>query len=378
MFKILKMTLFSILAAIVALVIFVIIFFNTAPQIGEKPSGELLERVVASKQYKEDKFHNAVKTNTEFPFLKYFTVMYQMMTNTKGREPERQIKTVAFDAEQWESRSEDEIMMSWFGHSSVLIKMQGKTILADPVFGDRASMFSFMGPKKFDYSQHMDVSQLPEIDLVIISHDHYDHLDYPTITQLIDKVNLFYVPLGVAAHLESWGVQSSNIKTFDWWDTADLADSLKLTFAPTRHFSGRGLTDKFATLWGSWVIEGKTQKMYFSGDSGYFDGFEEIGNKFGPFDLALIECGAYNEDNWPDIHMQPEQSVQAALDVKARVAMPIHWGKFNLALHLWKDPVERFIEAANTNELQTHTPQVGEIISIPAEVRKSNWWANYK
>lgn len=378
MFKILKMTLLTILLAIVAIVLFVIAFFKTAPQIGESAIGQRLEEVESSPQFDNGKFHNSIPTVVDFPISKYFKVFYQFATNTRGREPEERIETFAFDADKWAERNEDEIMLTWFGHSSALIKIDGKTILADPVFGERASMFSFMGPKKFDYSHYMDVNQLPAVDLVIISHDHYDHLDYPTITQLKDKVKLFYVPLGVASHLESWGVPAENIKTFDWWDASNLNENIRLTFAPTRHFSGRGLSDKFTTLWGSWVIEGSSQKMYFSGDSGYFPGFKEIGDKFGEFDLALIECGAYNVEYWPDIHMQPEQSVQAALDVKAKIAMPIHWGKFNLAMHGWKDPIHRFNAAAKSNQLHTHTPIVGAVQIIPSEVNNQSWWEDYR
>ncbi|WP_422359590.1 MBL fold metallo-hydrolase [Reichenbachiella sp.] len=378
MLKILKMTLLTILAALFAVIILVMVFFKTAPQIGGQASGMRHDEMEKSPQYREGKFYNSVETDTDFSFAKTVKVMYQMVTNTQGREPEEKIETFAFDAKQWVARNEDEILLSWFGHSSVLIKIDGKTILADPVFGERASMFSFMGPKKFDYSHHMDVNQLPDVDLVIISHDHYDHLDYPTITQLKEKVKLFYVPLGVASHLESWGVPTENIMTFDWWDEQLLDGNIKLTFTPTRHFSGRGLTDNFTTLWGSWVIEGSSQKMYFSGDSGYFPGFKEIGEKFGGFDLALIECGAYNKESWPDIHMLPEQSVQAALDVKARVAMPIHWGKFNLALHQWKDPVQRFINEAINKSLSTHTPVVGAVMMVPSETKAEAWWNEYK
>jgi len=378
MYKLLKMTLLTIVIATLAIIVLLVIFFKTAPQIGEFSTGDRLEEVKGSSQYKDGKFYNSVKTDTEFPFTKYIKVMYQFATNTKGREPEEQIETFAFDATGWDSRNEDEILLTWFGHSTVLIKINGKTILADPVFGERASMFSFMGPKKFDYSHHMNVDQLPQVDLIIISHDHYDHLDYPTISLLKDRVKQFYVPLGVASHLESWGIPSENIKTFDWWDEAAPDDNIKLTFTPTRHFSGRGLTDKFTTLWGAWVIEGSNQKIYFSGDSGYFPGFKEIGEKFDGFDLALIECGAYNKENWPDIHMMPEQSVQAALDMKAKIAMPIHWGKFNLGLHLWKDPIQRFRKTASTNNLSTHTPVVGEVLSIPSEAKNSDWWKRYE
>ncbi|MEP1782006.1 MBL fold metallo-hydrolase [Reichenbachiella sp.] len=378
MLKILKMTLLSIIIAIVAVIILVIAFFKTAPQIGAKPEGVDLKGLQLSDNYKEDKFVNQFDIEDDFPLSKSISIMYKFIMKKGALEPDKQVLTTRFDKQSWVQRNEEEILLAWFGHSSALIKMDGKTILADPVFGERASMFSFMGPKKFDYSNYMDVDQLPEVDLVIISHDHYDHLDYPTILALKDHVSLFYVPLGVASHLEKWGIPAEHIKTFDWWESQNLSEDLKLTFAPTQHFSGRGLNDKFSTLWGSWVIEGSVQKMYFSGDSGYFPGFKEIGEKFGPFDFALVECGAYNAEDWGDIHMLPEKSVQAALDVKAKIAMPIHWGKFDLALHPWKEPVQRFLKAAKINGLQTHTPVVGDILSIPAETGNSNWWEAYQ
>lgn len=378
MLKIIKMTLLTVVLAILAIVILVILFFKTAPQIGGKSEGHRLEEMKSSAHYKDDVFVNLENIETNFPLSKSFEIMGKMMVNTKPREPQEQIKTVPFDRATWQQRNEDELMVSWFGHSSAIFKIDGKTILADPVFGERASMFSFMGPKKFDYSNEMTVDRLPEVDLVIISHDHYDHLDYPTILALKDRVTKFFVPLGVAGHLEAWGIPAEQIQTFDWWDRASLSEEVSLTFAPTQHFSGRGLSDKMSTLWGSWVIEGSTQKFYFSGDSGYFDGFKAIGEKFGPFDFALIECGAYNKEDWGDIHMLPEESVQAAIDVKAKIAMPIHWGKFNLAFHPWKEPVQRFLKAAAEQQLPTHTPSVGEMLIIPSESQQAHWWENYK
>lgn len=378
MFKIIKMTLVIIVGLILLIGISVLVFFKTAPQIGASATGDRLEEMKHSPQYGEDQFVNQQEVDTDMPFSKGLRIMYKMLTNTKQRSPQEEIITKAFDKQVWESRKEEEILISWFGHSSAIIKIDGKTILADPVFGERASMFSFMGPKKFDYSSHMTVDQLPAIDAVIISHDHYDHLDFPTIVDLAGKVDQFYVPLGVGAHLEKWGVDPAHIVVFDWWEDIVLQETIKLTFTPTQHFSGRGLTDKFATLWGSWVIEGSVQKMYFSGDSGYSPWFKEIGERFGPMDFAMIECGAYNKEDWGDIHMLPEESVQAALDVKAKVAMPIHWGKFDLALHAWKEPVTRFLKKAEENGLDTHTPGVGTILSIPAEAAHSKWWTKYE
>jgi len=293
------------------------------------------------------------------------------------KNPTAQITIKKFDKDQFNEIPEDSIAFVWFGHSTILMKVEGTTILADPVLvGKRASMFRFMGPKRFDYSHHLKVDELPEIDAVILSHDHYDHLDYPTIKALKDRVDKFFLPLGVGAHFERWGVSAEKITELNWWEEVDLG-KLRLAFTPTRHFSGRALRDRFHTLWGSWVIMGSTKRLYFSGDSGYFPGFKEIGDKYGPFDLTFMECGAYNE-GWSEIHMFPEETAQAHLDLQGKLLLPIHWGKFDLSLHPWKESVNRLAKKAEEENIQLFTPRVGEVVSFSDGSKLEEWWRSYE
>jgi L-ascorbate metabolism protein UlaG (beta-lactamase superfamily) len=236
-------------------------------------------------------------------------------------------------------------------------------------------MFTFMGPKRFPYSNYMDVDLLPHVDAVLISHDHYDHLDYKTILNLKDQVDRFYVPLSVGAHLEEWGIPSEHIIELNWWESVNH-ENLTFIFTPSRHFSGRAITDRFSTLWGSWIIQGAASRVFFGGDSGYYQGFKEIGEKYGPFDLTFLECGAYNE-NWADIHMAPEETVQAHMDLKGKFLMPIHWGKFNLSLHPWKEPIERAIKKGNDLGVRILTPPVGSINELSDNLKTPRWWEEY-
>ena len=238
-------------------------------------------------------------------------------------------------------------------------------------------MFSFMGPKHFDYSHRTGLDELPDIDAVILSHDHYDHLDYETMLILKEKVDHFYMPLGVGAHFEKWGFDKDQIHELDWWDSIAFNDHLNFTLTPTRHFSGRGFSDRNKTLWGSWVIRGEENKIFFGGDSGYFSGFKEIGDRLGPFDLTFLESGAYNE-NWAQIHMMPEETVQASIDLGGQVLMPIHWGKFNLSLHPWKEPIQRLTSKAEELNVQVATPEVGELMIISKNIPQKRWWEEFK
>lgn len=247
------------------------------------------------------------------------------------------------------------------GHSSVLLKVQGEYWLLDPVFAERASPFSFLGPKRF-HQTPISLEELPFISKVLISHNHYDHLDKQSIKQLTDKTAQFLVPLGVERDLQKWGVPSEKIVSFDWWQEQQAPNAL-IAFTPTQHFSGRGIGDGNSTLWGSWVIKTSDSSVYFSGDSGYFDGFRQIGERYGPFDLTFIETGAYDHD-WKHIHMTPEQSVQAHMDVKGKVMVPVHNGTFDLAFHAWYEPLERVSEAALQVQAKLLTPQVGQPLAL--------------
>ena len=249
--------------------------------------------------------------------------------------------------------------------------MAGTTILIDPMFGSDAAPTAPFSVRRFSKRTLPILDELPSVDLVLLTHDHCDHLDFASIKKLRKKTSHFFVALGVARHLVHWGIDAACITEFDWWDTKPFG-GLSVTFTPTRHFSGRGLTDRAKSLWGGWALQSKRENIYFSGDSGYGPHFKEVGRKLGPFDFGMMECGQYNE-NWHQIHMFPEESVQAALDAKVEKAMPVHWGGFALAQHSWKEPVQRFRAEATAKGLNISTPGLGELFEI-GENRVSTWW----
>ncbi len=268
------------------------------------------------------------------------------------------------------------------GHSTMLLKLQGQFWLTDPVFSERASPFQFMGPKRF-HAPPISIDELPPIEGVVLSHDHYDHLDYGAIQKLAPKVAHFITPLGVGDRLIGWGVPAAKVQQLDWWQSTTVG-ALELTATPAQHFSGRGLTDSDRTLWASWVLRvvgagdggasaSNGLRVFFSGDSGYFDGFKAIGERFGPFDLTMVETGAYNKD-WPDVHMQPEESLQAHLDLKGRYLMPIHNGTFDLSLHPWTEPFERITALAEAAQVPLVAPVMGERIDLRQPALSRHWW----
>ncbi|WP_420316548.1 MBL fold metallo-hydrolase [Ekhidna sp.] len=371
--KFFKRIMLILVSIIIVIVLAIIIFFRTAPQIGGSPFGDRLERMKSSPNFNDGKFQNTVETKMEMSFADVRkTLAHYLFADKSDKSPKESIQVKPFNATEFASLS-DSIAFTWLGHSTVLFRINGVTILADPVIiGERASMFSFMGPKRFDYSHHIKLEELPEIDAVILSHDHYDHLDYHTIRGLKDRVDRFFLPLGVGAHFEAWGIPAENITELNWWDEITF-NGVKLAFTPTRHFSGRGFADRYKTLWGSWVLIGNNQRIYFSGDSGYFPGFKEIGEKYGPFDLTFMECGAYNE-SWSEIHMFPEETARAHLDVKGKLLVPIHWGKFDLALHPWKESVNRLAKKAEVEGIELFTPEVGELNVLSESNDTELWW----
>ncbi|NIB41458.1 hydrolase [Pseudomaricurvus alkylphenolicus] len=260
------------------------------------------------------------------------------------------------------------------GHSTMLIRLDGDYILTDPIFSERASPVQWIGPKRF-HPTPIEIDALPSIKAVIISHDHYDHLDKASIKALADKIEYFLTPLRVGDHLRRWGIEENKIVELDWWQHKQLG-SLTLTATPAQHFSGRGLLDRDQTLWASWVIEGQQGKLFFSGDTGYFNGFKEIGERFGPFDITMIENGAYNAA-WADLHMMPEESLQAHLDLQGKAMLPIHNSTFNLARHNWFDPLESIDTLAQQHKVQLITPVFGEAVSITNPGETYAWWREY-
>ena len=261
------------------------------------------------------------------------------------------------------------------GHSSHLLKLRGKFWLIDPVFGDRVSPVSFAGPKRF-HAPPLRLQDLPPIEGLILSHDHYDHLDVPTIEYLALRVQRYFVPLGVKARLIDMGVPTERVLEFDWWQGASH-DGVQLTATPAQHFSGRSLTDRNRTLWASWVIQSGAQRIYYSGDSGYFSGFKQIGERFGGVDLALMENGAYDA-YWPAVHLTPEQTVQAFLDLRGKVLYSVHNSTFDLAFHRWREPLDRLADLAAVKNIDLATPEIGEVLTVGRARSNKRWWADLK
>ncbi|MCK6252027.1 MBL fold metallo-hydrolase [Pseudomonas fragi] len=257
------------------------------------------------------------------------------------------------------------------GHSTLLLKLRGRYWLTDPVYCERASPFQWVGPKRF-HAPPISLDELPPLEAVILSHNHYDHLDQKTVLLLAAKTQQFLAPLGVGDLLVKWGVPASKVQQLDWWQGTQLA-GVRFIATPSQHFSGRGLFDHNQTLWASWVMIIDEVRIFFSGDSGYFDGFKQIGEQFGPFDLTLMETGAYNVD-WPHVHMQPEQSLQAHIDLNGLWLLPIHNGTFDLAFHAWSEPFDRIVALAAQRNVLITTPQMGEAFNLLTPHPGRAWW----
>ena len=370
--KLIKYSMLTFLTILVLLVVIGVLFVKFSPEFGAAPDQQSQEAYQKLSYYSEGKFSNLTPTNMEMGIVKTMQMIPKFFKNDPIRIPD-------FDLPQ-EKRDSLELVIDsipsrliWFGHSAFLLQMDGKNILIDPMFGDVPAPNPLFGKKRFSRELPIEIEKLPKIDLILISHDHYDHLDYGSIQKLASKTAKFLVPLGVGAHLQSWGVAKESIQELAWWEETQV-DSLKFAFTPARHFSGRGLGDRFATLWGSWVIQGTEDNIFFSGDSGYGSHFKEIGEKYGPFDFAMMECGQYNVD-WKDIHMMPEETAQAALDVRAKVFMPIHWAAFSLAFHPWTDPVERVIKRSTELNAPIFVPKIGAFIELSQELKTQEaWW----
>lgn len=340
-------------------------------QFGGKVNSENTARYEKSKNWKDGKFENLLETKMEFSFQEMPKLLYKQFFDTKGRNPKAPIPIETFDKEAFLAAS-DEPKFIWFGHSVLLLRWMNKTILIDPMLGPNASPIAPFATKRFSENTLDLIDQFPEIDLLLMTHDHYDHLDLDSIQKLKSKTKKWFVALGVARHLESWGVQAGDIQEFDWWDNADF-EGIHFTFTPSRHFSGRGISDRAKSLWGGWVMKSEKHNLYWSGDGGYGDHFKEVGEKFGPFDFGFMECGQYNEQ-WHQIHMYPEECVQAGKDAGVKKALPVHWSGFALAQHHWKDPIKRFTQAAEKETLEVSTPQMGAIITINTPT--TSWWNN--
>ena len=357
------------LAIIAVFAIGIYIFLQTAP-FGNPPSNARLERIKKSPNYKDGTFQNLSPTPVMADDASYIDMIRQQFSKDSAREPAVSIPSIKRDLLVVPS---EHPVITWFGHSTYLIQTAGKTILIDPVFCTSTSPVQFVGNKKYPGTEVYSPADFPAINYLILTHDHYDHLDYQTTLDMKSKVSSYYMPLGVGSHLESWGIDTAKIHELDWWQEIDLEPGYKLVCLPARHFSGRSVTDRGKTLWASYLLITPTHKIYIGGDSGYDTHFKQISDKYGAVDIAFLESGQYNA-YWPYIHMMPEQTVQASKDLQAKVLLPVHWGKYTLALHPWDEPIKRLTLEAHKQHVTVATPRIGEPVILDSIMPHSTWW----
>ncbi len=336
---------------------------------GATPSGERLTRMQESPQYHsaENVFVNELPHGGS----DIAGSAYAALTNDAPTVPTSALPRDDSLADRLQLPAGEDLSVSWVGHSTVLIELDGRRFLTDPIFSERASPFDWVGPERFG-PPALAIAELPPLDGVLISHDHYDHLDMESIVALNRPGMRFFVPLGVGAHLELWGVAASQIEEMDWWDEREFL-GVRIACVPSRHFSGRGLLNRNGTLWAGWVLQGAKESVYFSGDTSMGPHFWEIGQRYGPFDIAMLEVAAYNQ-RWVDSHLGPEQAAQAFRLAQGRLMVPIHWGTFSLALHGWTEPVERLQRAAAADSIHLVIPRVGETVRSDSPRTVAPWW----
>jgi L-ascorbate metabolism protein UlaG (beta-lactamase superfamily) len=319
--------------------------------------------------FRDGKFRNE-NPKSDNAFSHSFYALRRMFIHPRvAVRPSRDIPVQDITPQQLASGEQD--LAFKLGHSSLLLRLDGGLWLTDPVLSQRASPVQWAGPKRF-HKPPISAQDLPPLKGVVISHNHYDHLDRETIIAIHHKVERFFVPLGVGVSLRRWGVLPRKIVEMDWWESVAF-ESITVTATPMQHFSGRGLFDGDQTLWASFVLESSEQKLFFSGDGGYFDGFREIGERLGPFDMTFMETGAY-DISWPDVHMRPEESMQAHIDLQGKVMVPVHNSTFNLALHPWYEPLSMIRRLAYEREQQVVTPEIGEPVPIGEYKPSKHWW----
>ncbi|RZK50212.1 MAG: MBL fold metallo-hydrolase [Pedobacter sp.] len=355
-----------ILLMLVIVILIVGIWFTMYPDFG-KVDENISHKVPAHFHYfHQGKFYNILPTPMKPADISYFTMFSKMIEGNKKGTPDRELPCQIPNL-----LPSDSPKITWFGHSSYLLQVDKKNILVDPVFSARTSPFSFLGTKQFPGTDFFEPLSFPEIDVLFISHDHYDHLDYKTLLKIRNKVKNIICPIGVAKHFESWGFDKSIIKEMIWGESLNLFEKWQLTCTSSRHFSGR-LFSRNVSLWASFILKTNSHKIYIGGDSGYGPHFQEIGAQYGPFDLAIIECGQYNQ-MWPHIHLFPEQVLEVAKELKAEHLLPVHWGKYRLALHDWDEPMRRLENSWKPGDPILMKPYLGQSFQLDTDFSKPHW-----
>lgn len=337
--------------------------------LGHLPSAARLADFAKSPQWKDNTFVNAEPTEVMRKGASYPKLLREALARPKTTSPSRVLPSVWTDLH---NLIDSKPQIVWFGHSSYLISHNGFRILVDPVMFGTSAPVSFIG-KPFPITASFKPDDIPAIDLLVISHDHYDHLDYVTLTKIKDRIRRIVCPLGVVAHLTYWGFDSAIINEVDWHDRVTVASDIVLTALPARHFSGRVFT-RGKSLWASYALQLRKYKIFLGGDSGYDKQFKWIGENHGPFDFAMLECGQYGKD-WPLIHMFPEETARAAIDLRTKQLLPVHWARYVLANHPWNEPIARLVVAAKDASFELVTPHIGAVTEVGAAAKMNHWWA---
>jgi L-ascorbate metabolism protein UlaG (beta-lactamase superfamily) len=359
----------AVLAAVLAAVAWAVL---SRPQFGASMEGARLQRALANPQYREGRFVN-LEPETPTSTAAMLDYLVRQFSGDQVREPPAPLPVLHVDKTALSATPPDRGLRAfWIGHASTYVEIDGLRMLLDPVFAERVSPLP-VGPRRF-HATPVALAELPRIDAVLISHDHYDHLDMEAVRHLAQRGARFFVPLGIGAHLERWGVPPAQVEELEWWQERTVGN-VRIICTPTRHYSGRKPGTRSPTLWSSWSVLGPAHRFFYSGDTGYSPLFRDIGARFGPFDLAFIKIGAYGPGaSWTDIHMPPEQAVQVHRDVRGRRMFPVHWSTFNLAYHDWDEPIRRTVDAAARDGVQVVTPRLGEWVDADRAFQSTRWW----
>ena len=349
-----------------------VLFLRNWPPFGGTVSGERLKTAQASPHYHDGAFANT-PPHPPLQLGDVWGYFIEQLFGDQTRVPPSVIPISAVPPESIHAEPLTALRAIWLGHSSVYIELDGLRLLVDPVFSDYASPLNGIGPKR-THPLPIALADLPRIDVVMISHDHYDHLDMRTIQYLSSKGTQFLVPLGVGAHLDEWEIPESRITELDWWESTEIA-GLTIVCTPAQHYSSRGIFDYKETLWSSWSVIGPKHRVFYSGDSGFSNHFRLIGDRLGPFDLSIMKIGQYGPGaSWIYSHMNPEDAIDAHLAVRARRMLPVSWATFNIAFHDWDEPIRRAVQAANENNVDLVTPRVGDVVIAGKPFSSYPWW----